>query len=236
MVGLVGFTVSGFITCSKRRSLCFYTQKLNMYIWEEYLTIYVLNFLGLNLVWIGGCSSRLGFFCRLFPLLLLPFLPLSLLLLLLFGLLWSFLLYIAENCTTNDVRFVLARLIPERFKQGDFFRYVLYSTLLHLPPLRFHCVKGCWDPGQLRLRHWLSDALATRLYHPQTRLHLVHKATSYPLVDKLTRFIWINTSLKNLRISFSFTWKRVAPVPEHDVLHRGRGRDQHRASCSSGSL
>jgi hypothetical protein len=23
--------------------------------------------------------------------------------------------------------------------------YVLYSTLLHLPPLRFHCVGGCWD-------------------------------------------------------------------------------------------
>jgi hypothetical protein len=22
---------------------------------------------------------------------------------------------------------------------------VLYSTLLHLPPLRFHCVGGCWD-------------------------------------------------------------------------------------------
>jgi hypothetical protein len=23
--------------------------------------------------------------------------------------------------------------------------YVLYSTLLHLPPLGFHCVGGCWD-------------------------------------------------------------------------------------------
>jgi hypothetical protein len=22
--------------------------------------------------------------------------------------------------------------------------YILYSTLLHLPPLRFHCVGGCW--------------------------------------------------------------------------------------------
>ncbi len=33
-------------------------------------------------------------------------------------------------------------------KHGDFFGfffYVLYSTLLHLPPLRFHCVGGCWD-------------------------------------------------------------------------------------------
>ncbi len=29
-----------------------------------------------------------------------------------------------------------------------FFFYVLYSTLLYLPPLRFHCVGGCWiDPG-----------------------------------------------------------------------------------------
>ncbi len=26
-----------------------------------------------------------------------------------------------------------------------FFFYALYSTLLHLPPLRFYCVGGCWD-------------------------------------------------------------------------------------------
>ncbi len=32
-------------------------------------------------------------------------------------------------------------------KQGDFliYFYVLYSTLLHLPPLRFHCVGECWN-------------------------------------------------------------------------------------------
>ncbi len=45
--------------------------------------------------------------------------------------------------------------------------FVLYSTTLHLPPLRIHCVGGCWGsiPGQLRmrLRHWLSDGLSTRL-------------------------------------------------------------------------
>ncbi len=28
--------------------------------------------------------------------------------------------------------------------------YVLYSTLLHLPPLRFHWVEGCWDRTQDR--------------------------------------------------------------------------------------
>ncbi len=34
--------------------------------------------------------------------------------------------------------------------QGDFldFLIVLYSTLLHLPPLRFHCVGECWDRTQ----------------------------------------------------------------------------------------
>ncbi len=46
-----------------------------------------------------------------------------------------------------------------------FFFYVLYSTLLHLPPLRFHCVgyAGIETMGLLRLWHRLSDALTTRL-------------------------------------------------------------------------
>ncbi len=45
------------------------------------------------------------------------------------------------------------------------------STLLHLPPLRFHSVKGCWDRTQ-RLRHWQSDALTTRLDLIHTKLDL----------------------------------------------------------------
>jgi hypothetical protein len=40
------------------------------------------------------------------------------------------------------------------FKQGDFigifFLSILYSALLHLPPLRFYCVNGCWDRTQDR--------------------------------------------------------------------------------------
>jgi hypothetical protein len=67
------------------------------------------------------------------------------------------------------------KLTPDRVskagnKHGDFvvilIFYVFYSTLLHLPPLRFHCVEGCWDrnrPRLLRLWHWQSDALANRL-------------------------------------------------------------------------
>ncbi len=31
--------------------------------------------------------------------------------------------------------------------KGDFLNnfFVRYSTVLHLPPLKFHCVRGCWD-------------------------------------------------------------------------------------------
>jgi hypothetical protein len=29
-----------------------------------------------------------------------------------------------------------------------FYFYVRYSTLLRLPPLRLHCVGGCWDRTQ----------------------------------------------------------------------------------------
>ncbi len=62
--------------------------------------------------------------------------------------------------------------------KGEFFWIfsVLYSTLLHLPPLRFQlCQRKLGsNPGQLRLRHRLSDALTTRL-------HLIHSlATSHP--------------------------------------------------------
>jgi hypothetical protein len=47
--------------------------------------------------------------------------------------------------------------------------YVQYSTLLHLPPLRFQCRRMlASNPGQLRLRHWMSDALITGL-------DLIHK-------------------------------------------------------------
>jgi hypothetical protein len=38
------------------------------------------------------------------------------------------------------------------YLKGDFFSffsfYVRYSTLLYLPPLRFHCVGGCLDRTQ----------------------------------------------------------------------------------------
>ncbi len=42
------------------------------------------------------------------------------------------------------------------------YRYVLYSTLLHLPPLRFHCVGGCLnEPRTVAI-----SALAVRSLQP----------------------------------------------------------------------
>jgi hypothetical protein len=75
----------------------------------------------------------------------------------------------------------LTQMKKTRVKQGDFFdffMYVHYSTLLHLPPLRFPCDGGCWDRTQdsFRLRHWRSDALATRL-HLIHKLHLIQKTS-----------------------------------------------------------
>jgi hypothetical protein len=51
---------------------------------------------------------------------------------------------------------------------------VLYSTLLHLPPLRFHCAGGCWDR---KPRTVATSALAVRRSN--------HSVTSQPLLIHL---------------------------------------------------
>jgi hypothetical protein len=58
----------------------------------------------------------------------------------------------------------------------DFSFYVLYSTLLNLPPLRFHCVRGCWDPTQgcCDFCIWESHVLTTRLDIIYIRLDLMN--------------------------------------------------------------
>jgi hypothetical protein len=81
------------------------------------------------------------------------------------------------------------------FIGGDFF--VLYSTLLHLPPLRFHCVDGCWDQTQDRC-NWCIDsrgALTTGLDLIRARLDLIR--TRLDLILKVSttlvfRFMWVS--------------------------------------------
>jgi hypothetical protein len=50
-----------------------------------------------------------------------------------------------------DLRTVSFDVPPQEVGTGLlllFFLSLLYSTLLHLPPLRLHCVGGCWDRTQ----------------------------------------------------------------------------------------
>ncbi len=52
--------------------------------------------------------------------------------------------FVAVSCTKySDV----SNFSPNAYRtiKGNSFGFFLYSTLLHLPPLRFHCVGGCWD-------------------------------------------------------------------------------------------
>jgi hypothetical protein len=84
-------------------------------------------------------------------------------------------------------------------EQGNFLKFfmVLYSTLLHLPPLRFQCVGECWDrtqdscdfgidcqmlyshPAKSHPKSATSHPhLATS--HPQSATSHPHSATSYP--------------------------------------------------------
>ncbi len=46
------------------------------------------------------------------------------------------------------MRFKGKLFVIKRYLWIFFFFYMRYSTPFHLPPLRFHCVRGCWDRTQ----------------------------------------------------------------------------------------
>ncbi len=60
-------------------------------------------------------------------------------------------------------------------KFSTFYVYVLYSTLFHLSPLRFHCVGGCWD-----WRTVATSALEVTRSNHSARSHPI-SARSHPL-------------------------------------------------------
>jgi hypothetical protein len=80
----------------------------------------------------------------------------------------------------------LLLIVLEFYKRRYVFRFVwilctvLYSTLLHLPPLRFQRVRGWYmglNPRLFRLWHWQSDAIS----HPLSTI-------SHPLIKILKVF------------------------------------------------
>jgi hypothetical protein len=88
------------------------------------------------------------------------------------------------------------------------FSPVFYSTLLHLPPLRFHCVGG-WlgsNPGQSRLQHRLSDALTTRL----DLISYMHGRRNYKSPSPKCRLYWRLIEVIDWRYSHSCRYFRPA--------------------------
>ncbi len=79
----------------------------------------------------------------------------------------------------NFVRHLCVLVLRHQMRVSNYFVnsfYSVYSTLLHFPPLRFHCIGGCMlgsNPGLLRLSHRQSDALTPSqgLIHDSTRSH-----------------------------------------------------------------
>jgi hypothetical protein len=69
----------------------------------------------------------------------------------------------------------LSNSIRKRRPSGPGTFYVLHSTLLHLPPLKFHCVEGCWD----RTLTVATLALAVRLSNRSAGSHPLWMGTIY---------------------------------------------------------
>ncbi len=71
--------------------------------------------------------------------------------------------------------------VPQFLKQRDINSYfVLYQTLLHLPPLRFHCVGGCCD----RTQNYCDFGIGRQTLKAQTtRLDLIQ-------IKNLTSICW----------------------------------------------
>jgi hypothetical protein len=105
----------------------------------------------------------------------------------------------------------------------------MYSTLLYLSPLRFDCVGGFWD----RLRHWLSDALATRLHiiHNSahlinSRLHLISSTLCYissTLCYMSSTLCYISSTLGYISSTFchiSSTFGNISSTTRLHLIHR----------------
>ncbi len=103
--------------------------------------------------------------------------------------------------------------VPQFLQQRDINSYyVRYSTLLHLPPLRFQCAEdaGIEPMTVATIRHWLSDA-------PTTRLDLIHllklKCAHSPLNLRLLSSTSVPFTLTTPNLALTHTKRFTVFVP-----------------------
>jgi hypothetical protein len=114
----------------------------------------------------------------------------------------------------------------------------------------FHCVGGRWDrtqgPGQLRLRHWLSDVLTTRQILSTTRLDLIHNsarshphsarshplsARSHPHSDRSHHIYVCQVKIAVYAVTLMWNWGMKTGMVPYVVLVYGTYR-YHRRICN----
>ncbi len=137
-----------------------------------------------------------------------------------------FVMYNLFNSSAATSLVVMWMPLKPQILQGYFFGFFLFMyDIQHcFICLRFHCVRGCWNrtPGQLRLRHWLSDALTTRLDLIHNRLDLIHTRL------ELIHFDLSLTLSRPLAVNWMLFWSEESSFIDLHLRHTYKGQRKER--------